>query len=95
MNSLFVEQLHVKEKEMTVFIMCYIIVGIIWFLYKNYTHPVSDFYKEMSAEYKKNNQPMPHYASVVIATVLVTVAIWPVSVVTFVLEEVNKARGVK
>lgn len=80
---------------MTVFITYYIIVGIIWFLYKNYTYSVSDFYKEMSAEYKKNNQPMPHYASVVIATVLVTVAIWPVSVVNFAMEEINKMRGVK
>lgn len=80
---------------MTAFIMYYIIVGVVWFLYKNYTNPVSDFYKAMSDEYKKNNQAMPHYTTVVVATVLVTVAIWPVSVVTFVMEEIVKMRGVK
>lgn len=80
---------------MTVFIVCYIIVGIIWFLYKNYTHPVSDFYKEMSAEYRKNNQSMPHYSSVVVVAFILTIALWPVTAITFVMAELNRMRGMK
>lgn len=80
---------------MSIFIACYIVTGFLMFVYKNHTNPISKIYEEMSVEYKKNNQSVPHHSSVVVAAFILTIALWPATVVAFIMGEINKMRGVK
>lgn len=77
------------------YIVTYLLIGIVMLLYRNYTHPVSKFYKKWEKEHKDSKQKLPSYTSVLFAAVVVSIALWPISLSSILMDSWNDSRGVK
>ena len=72
------------------FIVTYLMIGVLWALVKTYMHPPSVFFAEVEAELKRNRQKVPSYASFCVVAFLFCVILWPANLVAITFAKYNK-----
>lgn len=68
-----------------IFIVTYLMIGVLWALVKTYMHPPSVFYAEVEAEMKKNGQKVPSYVTFCVVAFLLCVILWPANILAVIL----------
>ena len=72
------------------FIVTYLMIGVLWTLVKTYMHPLPASFAEVEAELKKNRQKVPSYVSYCIVAILFCIILWPANLVAIILAGGNK-----
>ena len=72
------------------FIITYIMIGVLWALVKTYMHPLSVSFVEVKFELKKNRQKVPSYVSYCVVAILFCIILWPANLVAIILAGGNK-----
>ena len=67
------------------FIVTYLMIGVLWALVKAYMHPLSVTFAEVEAELKKNRQKVPSYVSYCVVAILFCIILWPANLVAIIL----------
>ena len=67
------------------FIVTYLMIGVLWALVKTYMNPPSVFYAEVEAEMKRNRQKVPSYVTFCVVAFLLCVILWPANILAVIL----------
>ena len=73
-----------------IYIVTYLMIGVLWALVKTYMHPLSASFVEVKFELKKNRQRVPSYVSYCIVAILFCIILWPANLVAIILAGGNK-----
>lgn len=72
------------------FIVTYLMIGVLWALVKTYMHPPSVFFAEVEAEMKKSRQKVPSYVSFCVLAFFFCTILWPANLTSVIFSEYNK-----
>lgn len=73
-----------------IFIVTYLMIGVLWALVKTYMHPPSVFYASIEAEMKRNQQKVPSYVSFCVLAFFFCTILWPANLTAVIFAGNNK-----